>query len=57
MDAEEILDTFYRQDHLHAAETAGRVPFSFPNRFRGLQGDSDLVDAYSGKVVLEACKN
>jgi DNA-directed RNA polymerase subunit beta len=55
MDAEEILDTFYRKV-IHKRQKDGwRVPFD-ANRFRGYKAINDLVDADSGKVVLEAGK-
>jgi DNA-directed RNA polymerase subunit beta len=55
MDAEEILNTFYRKV-IHKRQKDGwRVPFD-ANRFRGYKAINDLVDADSGKVVLEAGK-
>jgi DNA-directed RNA polymerase subunit beta len=55
MDAEEILDTFYRKITYKRQKDGWRVPFD-SNRFRGYKAISDLVDADSGKVVLEAGK-
>ena len=55
IDAEEILNTFYRKV-IHKRQKDGwRVPFD-ANRFRGYKAINDLVDADSGKVVLEAGK-
>src|ERR1700746_3061245 len=55
MDGEEILNTFYRQVHYKRAKDGWRVPFD-ANRLRGYKAVNDLVDADSGKVVLEAGK-
>src|SRR3982075_2761682 len=55
MDGEEILNTFYRQVHYKRTKDGWRVPFD-ANRFRGYKAVNDLVDADSGKVVLEAGK-
>ncbi len=55
MDGEEILNTFYRQVHYKRHKDGWRVPFD-ANRFRGYKAINDLVDADSGKVVLEAGK-
>src|SRR5215468_2760541 len=56
MDGEEILRTFYKQVLYKRGKDAGwRVPFD-ANRFRGYKAINDLVDADSGKVVLEAGK-
>src|SRR5450432_4226845 len=55
MDGEEILNTFYRQVHYKRHKDGWRVPFD-ANRFRGYKAVNDLVDADSGKVVLEAGK-
>ncbi len=55
IDPEEILNTFYRKV-IHKRQKDGwRVPFD-ANRFRGYKAINDLVDADSGKVVLEAGK-
>src|SRR5438445_857326 len=53
MDAEEILNTFYRKVIYKRQKDGWRVPFD-ANRFRGYKAINDLVDADSGKVVLEA---
>src|SRR5690348_260629 len=53
MDGEEILNTFYRQVHYKRAKDGWRVPFD-ANRLRGYKAVNDLVDADSGKVVVEA---
>jgi DNA-directed RNA polymerase subunit beta len=55
MDAEEILNTFYRKVIYKRQKDGWRVPFD-ANRFRGYKAINDLVDADSGKVVLEAGK-
>src|SRR6201990_2149431 len=55
MDAEEILDTFYRKVSYKRQKDGWRVPFD-ANRFRGYKAINDLVDADSGRVVLEAGK-
>src|SRR5713101_2742038 len=55
MDAEEILNTFYRKVSHKRQKDGWRVPFD-SNRFRGYKAINDLVDADSGKVVLEAGK-
>ncbi len=55
MDAEEILNTFYRKIVYKRQKDGWRVPFD-ATRFRGYKAINDLVDADSGKVVLEAGK-
>ena len=55
MDAEEILNTFYRKVIYKRQKDGWRVPFD-ANRFRGYKAVNDLVDADSGRVVLEAGK-
>src|SRR5256885_1963892 len=55
LDPEEILATFYRKVTYKRQKDGWRVPFD-ANRFRGYKAISDLVDADSGKVVLEAGK-
>ncbi len=55
MDAEEILNTFFRKVIYKRQKDGWRVPFD-ANRFRGYKAINDLVDADSGKVVLEAGK-
>ena len=55
MDAEEILNTFYRKVIYKRQKDGWRVPFD-SNRFRGYKAINDLVDADTGKVVLEAGK-
>jgi DNA-directed RNA polymerase subunit beta len=55
MDAEEILNTFYRKVVYKRQKDGWRVPFD-SNRFRGYKAINDLVDADTGKVVLEAGK-
>src|SRR5262244_2522380 len=55
MDGEEILNTFYKQIVYKRSKEGWRVPFD-ANRMRGYKAVSDLVDADSGKVVIEAGK-
>ena len=56
MDGEEILNTFYKTGASTSAPKDGwRVPFD-ANRMRGYKAINDLVDADTGKVVLEAGK-
>ena len=55
MNGEEILNTFYKQVHYKRAKDGWRVPFD-ANRLRGYKAVNDLVDADSGKVVVEAGK-
>jgi DNA-directed RNA polymerase subunit beta len=55
MDAEEILNTFYRKISYKRQKEGWRVPFD-ATRFRGYKAINDLVDADSGRVVLEAGK-
>src|SRR6201991_3388919 len=55
MDAEEILNTFYRKVLYKRQKDGWRVPFD-ANRFRGYKAINDLVDADTSKVVLEAGK-
>src|SRR6476659_3045437 len=53
MDGEEVLRTFYKQIVYKRAKDGWRVPFD-ANRFRGYKAVSALVDADTGKPVLEA---
>ena len=55
MDGEEVLSTFYKHIPYKRHKDGWRVPFD-ANRFRGYKAVNDLVDADSGKVVLEAGK-
>src|ERR1700692_1545531 len=55
MDGEEILNTFYKQILYKRSKDGWRVPFD-ANRMRGYKAVNDLVDADSGKVVVEAGK-
>src|SRR3979411_1725809 len=55
MDPEAILGTFYRKIPYKRQKEGWRVPFD-ANRFRGYKAVNDLIDADSGKVVLEAGK-
>src|SRR3979409_457085 len=55
LDAEEVLNPFYRKVIYKRQKDGWRVPFD-ANRFRGYKAINDLVDADSGKVVLEAGK-
>ncbi len=55
LNGEEILSTFYKHVVYKRAKDGWRVPFD-ANRLRGYKAINDLVDADSGKVVLEAGK-
>src|SRR4051794_6292533 len=55
LDAEEILRTFYKHVVYKRAKEGWRVPFD-ANRLRGYKAINDLVDADTGKVVVEAGK-
>lgn len=55
LDGEQILSTFYKKIGYKRTKEGWRVPFD-ANRFRGYKAINDLVDADSGKVVLEAGK-
>src|SRR5664279_2608020 len=55
LDGETILSTFYKKISYKRAKEGWRVPFD-ANRFRGYSTINDLIDADSGKVVLEAGK-
>jgi DNA-directed RNA polymerase subunit beta len=55
MDGETILNTFYKQVTYKRQKDGWRVPFD-ANRLKGYKAVNDLVDADSGKVVVEAGK-
>src|SRR6201997_3358653 len=55
MSGEETLNTFYKQVQYKRAKDGWRVPFD-ATRLRGYKAINDLVDADTGKVVLEAGK-
>ncbi len=55
MDAEEILGTFYNQISFTKAGDGWRMPYD-ANRMRGIKAATDLVDADTGEVVVEAGK-
>ncbi|MFC0243380.1 DNA-directed RNA polymerase subunit beta [Rhodopseudomonas telluris] len=55
LDGEEILSTFYKKILYKRTKDGWRVPFD-ANRFRGYSTVNDLIDADTGKVVLEAGK-
>src|ERR1700693_3664979 len=55
MSGEEILNTFFKQVPYKRTKEGWRGPFD-ANRLRGYKAIQDLVDADSGKVVLEAGK-
>jgi DNA-directed RNA polymerase subunit beta len=55
LDAEDILSTFYKKIIHKRAKEGWRVPFD-ATRFRGYSTINDLIDADTGKVVLEAGK-
>jgi DNA-directed RNA polymerase subunit beta len=55
MSGEEILNTFFKQVLYKRTKEGWRVPFD-ANRLRGYKAINDLIDADTGKVVLEAGK-
>ena len=55
MDKEEILNYFYETDTYIADKKVWKVKF-VPERMKGTKFDFDLVDAKTGKTVLEAGK-
>src|SRR6186713_3178874 len=55
LDGEAILNTFYKQIPYKRQKDGWRVPFD-GNRLKGYSTVNDLIDADSGKVVLEAGK-
>src|ERR1700749_3102836 len=55
LDNEEILSTFYNHITYKRAKEGWRVPFD-ANRLKGYKAINDLVDADTGKVVVEAGK-
>src|SRR5207244_2570316 len=55
LDGETILSTFYKKISYKRTKEGWRVPFD-ASRFRGYSTINDLIDADSGKVVLEAGK-
>ena len=52
LDDEEILSTFYDSLPLKKAKDGWRMPFR-PERFHGIKATIDLIDAKTGKVVIE----
>ncbi len=55
LDGEEILNTFYKKIVYKRAKEGWRVPFN-ADRLKGYKAIADLVDADTGKVVVEAGK-
>ncbi len=55
MDGEEILSTFYNTVTYSRDGDNWRIPYSV-DRFKGMKIISDLIDAETGEVVLEAGK-
>jgi len=53
LDDEEILSTFYDRIVLKATKEGWRMPFR-PDRMRGIKPTTDLIDAKTGKVAIEA---
>src|SRR6202008_3203675 len=53
LDGEPILNTFYKQIIYKRQKEGWRVPFD-GNRLKGYKAINDLVDADTGKVVVEA---
>jgi DNA-directed RNA polymerase subunit beta len=55
LDGEQILATFYKHVSYKRAKEGWRVPFD-ANRLKGYKAVNDLVDADTGRVVVEAGK-
>jgi len=55
LDGEDILSTFYKHVTYKRAKDGWRVPFD-ANRLKGYKAVNDLVDADTGRVVVEAGK-
>ncbi len=53
LDGEEILNTFYKQIPYKRQKDGWRVPFD-GNRLKGYKAINDVVDADTGRVVVEA---
>jgi DNA-directed RNA polymerase subunit beta len=53
LDAETILDTFYTKIIYERADGGWRFPYD-AQRMRGFKANTDLLDADTGKVVIEA---
>src|SRR6478672_7049953 len=53
LDDEEILSIFYDRIPLKATKEGWRMPFR-ADRMRGIKSSSDLIDAKTGKVAIEA---
>jgi DNA-directed RNA polymerase subunit beta len=53
LDGEEILSTFYNRIELTKTKDGWRRPFD-PVKMRGMKAQSDLVDADSGDIIVEA---
>src|SRR6202158_1932088 len=53
LDDEEILATFYDRVVPKSTKDGWRMPFR-PDRMRGIKPTSDLIDAKTGKVAIEA---
>jgi DNA-directed RNA polymerase subunit beta len=55
LDSETILNTFYKRVAFTKSKDGWRVPFD-AERFRGVKPERDLIDAKTGKAVVEAGK-
>src|SRR6187431_2991481 len=53
LEDEEILATFYDRITLKSTKEGWRMPFR-PDRMRSIKSSSDLIDAKTGKVAIEA---
>ncbi len=53
MDDEDILNFFYERIEVTAGKNGWKVPFA-PERWRGITAMTDLVDAKTGEVAIEA---
>src|SRR5262249_48092734 len=56
LEDEEILATFYDRIALKATKEGWRMPFR-SDRLRGIKPTSDLIDAKTGQVAIEAGRN
>jgi DNA-directed RNA polymerase subunit beta len=55
LDSETILNTFYKRVVFSKSKDGWKVPFD-AERFRGVKPERDLIDAKTGKSVVEAGK-
>ncbi|MGV8840999.1 MAG: DNA-directed RNA polymerase subunit beta [Bauldia sp.] len=55
LDGEEILDTFYNKITYTRSDDGWRLPFD-AERMRGMKAATDLIDADTGEIAIEAGK-